>query len=394
MDNNIKDHKNFKILSIDTSCDETSASVTDGLKVLSNIQPSQMKIHSEFGGVVPTLAKLEHKKKIHKVVDRALKQSGINIEEVDAVAVTYGPGLAMALEIGINKAKELALEYSKPLVIINHMEGHLLSGFAQRNTVDPKSLLSKNNIKFPVLGILISGGHSEFILVKNFCEYEKIGETLDDSCGECFDKCARIMGLGYPGGPVISDFAKRNRKNISIEFFKKNNGYYAKIQSVNKNIQLPELVLPVPMANSNDLNLSFSGLKTAFGDLYKKLNERDLVNKDVIMALCNLVEAVAYEQILLKIQKILVTNEIQELWLGGGVVASARFKSLIRNIGRKHNLKLRVPFSKRLTTDNAAMIGVVANFRLNKFGLSNAEEGIFSYSKDFDLIDRDPSLSL
>lgn len=399
MDNGFK---NYKILSIDTSCDETSTSVTDGLKVLSNIQPSQMKIHSEFGGVVPSLAKLEHKKKIDKVIARALKQSDLDLKTIEAVSVTVGPGLAIALEVGINKAKEIAKHVGKPLVAVNHMEGHLLSGFAQRNwmnknlidNVGAKNLLPSFDIKFPNLGILISGGHSEFILVKDFCEYEKIGETLDDSCGECFDKCARIMGIGYPGGPVISDFAKRNRKNIKIEFFRKNTSLYARVLSINKQIILPELVLPVPMSNSGDFNLSFSGLKTAFSDLYKKIGEKQKINKGIILSLSNLVEAVAYKQIEIKVQKILEKYNINELWLGGGVVASAKFRSTMRAISRQNNLELRFPFSKRLTTDNAAMIGVAANFRLNKFGFDSIKHGVYINSKDFDLIDRDPSLSL
>lgn len=394
--------KSYKILSIDTSCDETSASVTNGLKILSNIQPSQMKIHSEFGGVVPSLAKLEHKKKIHKVVDRALKQSGTDITQLDAIAVTYGPGLAIALEIGINKAKEIANQITKPLITINHMEGHLLSSFGQRNAInnhlkdntESKDLLHSYDIKFPNLGILVSGGHSEFILVKDFCEYEKIGETLDDSCGECFDKCARIMGIGYPGGPVISDFAKRNRKNIKIEFFRKNTSLYARVLSINRQTILPEMVLPVPMSNSGDFNLSFSGLKTAFSDLYKKISEKQKINKEIVMSLSNLIEAVAYKQICMKIEKILENYSINEIWLGGGVVASSKFRSTVRAMSRQHNLTLRFPFSKRLTTDNAAMIGIAANFRLNKFGFDGIKHGIYVNSKDFDLIDRDPSLSL
>ena len=391
-------------LAIDTSCDETSASVVRSLTALSNIMPSQMEFHKKFGGVVPSLAKLAHQDRIDNVVNQALKKAGVKIEDLDVIAVTYGPGLAMALEIGVNKAKELALKYKKPLIAINHMEGHLLSSFVQNNSVKK---LETYNLKlitsFPALGVLVSGGHTELILVKDFGVYEKIGETLDDSCGEAYDKCGRILGLGYPAGPTISKFSKEHRDNVEITIFKRNLSTIVNV----KNKQTGNIYqLPIAMANSGDLNFSYSGLKTAFkqlveGMVNKKLTHQDEVagvenslSKDQILDLCVLIEAAALGQLTLKVQKAVKEYSPKEIWLGGGVVASARLRDLIRSICKEYNIKLRFPYSNKLTGDNAVMIGVAANIKLASLPLvsHSPENGIFL--KDFQSIDREPSLSL
>lgn len=395
--------KEFLTLAIDTSCDETSASVVRGLTTLSNVMPSQMEFHKKFGGVVPSLAKLAHQDRIDNVIQEALTKANVKIEDVDAIAVTYGPGLAIALEIGVNKAKELAQKYKKPLVAINHMEGHLLSSFAQRNSkTENQATNHKPQAAFPALGVLVSGGHTELILVKSFGEYTKIGETLDDSCGEAYDKCGRILGLGYPAGPTISKFAKEHRKNIEINIFRKNLSTIVSITNKNTGSSYQ---LPLAMANSGDLNFSYSGLKTAFKQLVesmvnKKLSHQDEVSgvkefltKDQVLDLCVLIESAALGQLLVKIEKAIKEYSPKEIWLGGGVVASARLRELVRDVSKKNNIKLKFPYSNKLTGDNAVMIAVASNIKLISYKEIKhiPQDGI--YLKDFSKLDRDPSLS-
>ncbi len=387
------------ILSIDTSCDETSVAILKGTTVLSNLLPSQAAMHRKWGGVVPSLAKLAHQERIDGVVERALKLSGLKIEDIDIFAVTYGPGLAIALEVGIKKAKELSIKYKKPLVVINHMEGHLYSAFAQKKT-DTK--VKDQIFNYPSLGALISGGHSEFILVKEFGNYELLGQTLDDACGEAYDKCGRILGLGYPAGPAITKFAKEHRDNVSIEFKNDNHSFVAELTNLSsKNVY----ALPIPMANTSDFNLSYSGLKSAFSRL---VSEHELT-KEFVLDMCVLFEAVAIKQITMKMKKILKEHEVSEIWLGGGVVASPRLRSEVRKTFKEYVAKakgnmvnkghrsvkavVRYPYSKKLTGDNAAMIGVVASLKVKKYGVGhNPMVGI--YTKGFELIDREPSLTL
>lgn len=394
------------VLAIDTSCDETSASAVEGLTVLSNVMPSQMEYHKKYGGVVPSLAKLAHQERIDNVVTEALKRAGKSIDQIDAIAVTYGPGLAIALEIGVKKAKELAQKHNKPLIAINHMEGHMLSGFVQRNIKSSKSHLNTNlsSVVFPALAVLVSGNHTELIKVTNFGEYEKIGETLDDSCGEAYDKCGRILGFGYPAGPIISKLSKEHRKILDINIFKQNQSTLIKVKNINsKN----EYTLPIAMASSGDLNLSYSGLKTAFKQLVesltsKKLSHEDEVNgvsnflsKDQILDLTVLIEAAALTQLTIKVEKALKENDFKEIWLGGGVIASARLRYLIRKLASNYSIPVRTPFSTKVTGDNAAMIAVAATIKISRMNnefVHNPSEGI--YLKDFDLLDRDPSLSL
>jgi N6-L-threonylcarbamoyladenine synthase len=368
------------ILGIDTSCDETSVSVLQGSKVLVNLLPSQMEYHREFGGVVPSLARLAHEKRIDNVVNKALMKAGNSITDVDAIAVTYGPGLAIALEVGINKAKYLAEEYSKPLVVVNHMEGHLLSSLVRRNTENEVAL----SIEFPIIGFLISGGHTELVLMSNFGEYKKIGETLDDSCGEAYDKCGRMLGLGYPAGPIISRFSKENRENMSKRVFKKDKSLI--VELTNKGSS-KVYTLPVPMANSGDLNFSFSGLKTAFSQLVSLFGEN--LEKQEILDLCVTFESAAIEQLTLKLKLAIEEYKPREIWLGGGVVASAFLRSEVRKSVK--GIRVRYPFSSKLTGDNAAMIALVANYRISRLGINhNPQEGIFL--KDYHLIDREPTL--
>lgn len=361
------------VLGIDTSCDETSASVIKGSTILSNVMPSQIEFHSRYGGVVPSLAKLAHQQRIDGVVDLAIRRSGIGKKDIDLIAVTVGPGLAIALEVGIKKAKELSKELKKPVIGVNHMEGHLFSGF-----LEPKTSFQTNfDFKFPSLGVLCSGGHSEFVSVSGVGEYKKIGETLDDACGECFDKCARIIGLGYPGGKVLSKFADINRINVEIKFLNKNNSKYVLL----KNRLGREYLLPIPMATSGDFNLSFSGLKTAFASLVQSLG---VLTREDIYDLCVVFETSAIQQIIFKLDLILQKYSFKEMWLGGGVFANNYLNSEVRKIAKKYSMAIKKPYKKSLTGDNAAMIAFA--------GLVN--HSILQKTHNLDQIDRIPSLEI
>lgn len=197
----------MKILAIDTSADDTSAAVVNGRKVLSHVEYSQIQLHSKWGGIYPSIAKRAHAERIDSVVERAFMRSGLEWKDLDGIGVTYGPGLAIALEVGLNKAKELSKQYKKPLIAVNHMEGHLYSSFVQNSKGNPK-----HDFKFPYLGLLVSGGHTELVILKDHLTYEVIGETLDDAAGEALDKAARMLGFGYPGGP---DYRTSCRKGTS-----------------------------------------------------------------------------------------------------------------------------------------------------------------------------------
>jgi len=224
------------ILAIDTSCDETAVAISQDRRIVSNVIASQINIHKKWGGVVPHLAKRAHQDKIDHVLKQALQRAKTKPQQLQAIAVTFGPGLAPALEIGILKAKDLTKKHQKPLIAINHMEAHLLSSFALNSKNNgPLKSYSKNH--FPILGLLVSGGHTQLVLVKSIGNYQLLGETLDDAAGEALDKLAKMLKLGYPGGPIIEIMAKKGKPD--------------------------KIPLPVPMQHSKDLNFSFSGLKTA-----------------------------------------------------------------------------------------------------------------------------------
>jgi N6-L-threonylcarbamoyladenine synthase len=350
------------ILAIDTSCDETSVAVLSNSKVLSSINPSQSKLHSKYGGVVPSLAKLEHQKIIDSVIDLALNRAKVTMNQIDIIAVTIGPGLAIALEVGIIKAKSLSQQYNKKIIGINHMAGHLFSGLIGIEKIDTA---------FPSLGVLVSGGHTEILLLKSNNHICKIGETLDDACGECFDKCGRMMGFGYPAGKIISKIANEARKNYKLDTIKTNQSNYV-VYADDKNIKLP-----VPMSTGTSLDMSFSGLKTAFGQLVTSLSDYKL-NIDL---LCLLLESAAYEQIIQKVAFAINTYRPKSIFTGGGVLNSNRFRSLIGKLATQNNITYYLP-EKRYSVDNAAMIGLCAYL---------IQSGIINH--DLLPIDRNPNLS-
>lgn len=410
--------KELLILAIDTSCDETSVAIVEGLTVLANVLPSQMKYHRKYGGVVPSLAKFAHEERIDNVISEALKKSGKTIDEIDLVAVTVGPGLAIALEVGINKAKELAKRYKKPLMTINHMEGHLYSVLAKAkpSKINNSKLKIENfnsqlsTVKFPLLGFLISGGHTELILVKDFLEYEKTGETLDDSCGEAYDKCGRMLGLGYPAGPVITEFAKQHRKNTKITMIRDSMRDYIKVTNKKSGA---EYDLPLAMSRSGDLNMSYSGLKTAVKYLITELSGNEVtlkdelaqdikgLSKEQILDLCVTFEAAAITQLKIKLEAAIKEHVPNEIWIGGGVVASAKLRSELRNLAKRYSVSLKYPYSEKLTGDNAAMIAVAAAVRIYKLGgiekLTAQGSKLKAYGLwlgNYEEIDRNPNLDL
>ncbi|MDP3093177.1 MAG: tRNA (adenosine(37)-N6)-threonylcarbamoyltransferase complex transferase subunit TsaD [bacterium] len=368
--------KSFTILAIDTSCDDTCVAVTSNDRVLSNVIASQVEFHKPYGGVYPSLAKRKHQEFIEPTINEALRRAGLRWLEIDALAVTVGPGLAPALEVGIAKIKELAKQYRKSIIAVNHMEGHLLSSFAlpnfsrknsggQAKNLKRKRLLSIVRPKFPILGLLVSGGHTQLVLMKGFGKYRLLGETLDDAAGEAFDKVAKMLGLGYPGGPIISELAKTGR---------------------------PIYDLPVPMAGSGDLNFSFSGLKTACLYKLQKLGltgdrpafaPRATAGKQFYCDFAVSFEKTVVEALIIKLEKAIEQYRPKQVVLGGGVINNLPLRKAARKAAGEYGLKVFQPYHKNLFTDNAAMIGVCAFFQ--------AKRGDFA--KDIDSLDRQPNLN-
>lgn len=322
------------ILAIDTSADDTSCAIVNGRKVLSHIEYSQILIHKQWGGIVPSIAKRAHEERIDMVIEDTVRKARIKLDDIDYFAVTYGPGLAIALEVGIRNIKELSTKYNKKIIPVNHMEGHIYSCFVQNSQGNPF-----NDFKFPYISLLVSGGHTELVLFKNHIEYEVLGETTDDAAGEALDKAAKLLGLGYPGGPVIERLAA-DVKNIDTFKF------------------------PRPMMKSKDLQFSFSGLKTAFYYYLKTMSEEEKI-ENLKLLVSSFQEAVL-ESLLKKTEFAMKQTGINRLTVGGGVSANMRLRKILRALVKKHNGSVMFPPEKYLTGDNAAMIGVAASFKTNK----------------------------
>lgn len=325
----------MSILAIDTSCDETAAAVTDGLRVLANVIYSQVAIHTSWGGVVPSLAKRAHEERITEVVQLAMQRARHFHNPIKAVAVTQGPGLAIALEVGILKAKQLSESLKIPLIAVNHLEGHLYSAFTQNSKGNPQS-----NFRFPYLSLIISGGHTEFVLWKNHLEYEIIGETLDDAAGEALDKAGKLLGLGYPAGSVIERLSKEAGNTDTFQF-------------------------PRPMIHSGNLNFSFSGLKTAFFYHLQKMSEQEKMKH--IRLLASAFQEAVFDTICSKVEQAIDKTNIHRLVVGGGVAANSYLRGRLRAIIRRYEGgEVLFPTYPYLNGDNAAMIGVAASFYFEK----------------------------
>lgn len=318
----------MNILAIDTSCDETAVAVTNERRILSNVIYSQVLLHKKWGGVVPSLAKRAHEERIDSVVALAIKKARLTWNDIGAIAVTQGPGLAIALGVGISKANELALMHHKPLLGINHLEGHLYSVFAQNSKGNPK-----RKIVFPLLGMIISGGHTEFVLWSGHLQYKLLGATLDDASGEALDKAGKLLGLGYPAGAVIERLAET-------------------VQHADK------YAFPRPMIHSKDLNFSFSGLKTSFYYFLKKISEEEKNNNIAFLA-SSFQEAV-FDTILSKAQRAIEQTGVTNLAIGGGVSANVYLRKRFRALTKTYGGTVYFPSMKLLTGDNAAMIGIAA----------------------------------
>ena len=338
----------MKILAIETSCDETALAIVEvkkqgtktQFKILGNEISSQVALHREFGGVFPALAKREHIKNLPTVFETVLKQAKIKIEnikkEIDVIAVTTGPGLEPALWTGIVFAKELNQKYKIPIVPVNHMEGHIFSIFPKKGKTFTVDL---NKKLFPMLSLLVSGGHTELVLVKENMKYKKIGGTRDDASGEAFDKVARMLSLPYPGGPEISKLAEKERENNDIS-----------------SIQLPR-----PMLHSKDYDFSFSGLKTAVLYMIRDIGKLDDKIKSKIAREFEdaVVEVLTYKTI-----KAIKEYKIKTLIVGGGVSANKYLQEMMQKKIKENKLKTKVHFpSSQLTGDNALMIAIAGYFQ-------------------------------
>lgn len=320
----------INVLGIESSCDETSAAVISNTKILSNIIANQ-DVHQKYGGVVPELASRAHLKNIIPVVDRAIAEANIEKKDLDAIAYTRGPGLLGSLLVGSSFGKSLSLSLNIPLIEVNHMQAHLLAHFIDDNT--------ENKTNFPFLGVNISGGHTQIVLCKGYFKMEIIGETLDDSIGEAYDKCGKMIGLSYPAGPKIDQFA---RKGNPTKF----------------KFSIPEV---------SGLNFSFSGLKTNFKRFIEnKSSNNKLFIKEERDNLCSSLQETITKILIEKIIQASKNTGIKNIVFGGGVSANSRIReSASREL---KNFKLFFP-KIEYTTDNAAMIAIVGylKYREKKF---------------------------
>ncbi len=382
----------MKILAIETSCDDTCAAVLDNDRVLSNVISSQTDLHAKWGGVVPDIAKRAHESRINAVIAEALlrskflisnfqflknKEEKINkiieegMKEIDVIGVTQGPGLAIALGIGVNKAKELAKKYNKKLVAVNHIEGHIWANFLKNKKGKPE-----RNLELPALALTVSGGHTKLILINQNQQvpsykfqvtnqkqnsgqkliYTVVGETLDDAAGEALDKAAKMLGLGYPGGPIIERLARDGKTNF--------------------------LELPHPLADKKILDYSFSGLKTSF---YYKV--KDWPKEKIYQNLNDLAatfQNAVFETLLRKYKLAIAKYQPKLLLASGGVLANSELRKRLRKLSKEVGLPIFMPSHKNLNTDNAAMTGRVT------YNKAILEE----YVDDVDSLDRDPRLHI
>ncbi len=391
----------MRILGVETSCDETAASVIAGARgnvsVLSNVVSSQIEIHKKYGGVVPEVAAREHVLDILPVVNEALDKAGIKIKkspnpavrerrgqppfskggniEIDAIAVTVGPGLVTSLIAGIETAKVLSYAWNVPVIAVNHIEGHIYANFISVNSKfkttsskqiqNPKSKIQ--NIQFPALILTVSGGHTMLVLMRGHGKYKIIGETRDDAAGEAFDKAAAMLGIGYPGGPVISAYADKfqiqnNKSQINSKLppmLKLRRT--SKIQSASWRTKL--ITLPRPMINSKDYDFSFSGLKTA---LFYEL-KKDKNYKKRIPEYCHEFQQAVIDVLIKKTLKAAKEYKVKTIMLAGGVSANKELRKQMAKIVKFQiqNSKFKI-LDLRYTTDNAAMIAAAGYFKASR----------------------------
>jgi len=318
------------VLGIETSCDETSVSIVeDGTKLVVNEVFTQ-KVHEKYGGVVPEVASRNHIIKIFEVLNSAFKKSNLKLSDIDLVAVTQGPGLLGALLVGLNTAKTLSYILNVPLIPVNHIEAHLFA-----------NILTHDKIKLPFLGIIVSGGHTTLVEVDDYHKYKLVGETLDDAIGESFDKVSKMMGLGYPGGPIIDKLAKKGNPDMYN--------------------------FPRPVIKNNFYDFSFSGLKSAVRRFLKEKNSYD--KADVAASF----QKAAVESVTMRIKKYIKEKRKVPLVMAGGVAANSFLRFKIKEISTENNIDYYYPPLK-LCTDNGAMIASLGYFLFKKNGPLKQED--------------------
>ncbi len=322
---------NIYILAIETSCDDTSCAVLNGDRLISQITATQ-KIHEQYGGVVPELASRDHQKNILPVVDLALKKAGILLSDLSAIAITRGPGLMGSLLVGLSFAKSLSIALQIPLIEVNHMQAHVLAHFIKDNENKPSP-------PFPFICLTLSGGHTQLIKVNSYFDFDLIGETIDDAIGEAFDKAAKILGLSYPGGPIIDTLAKKGNK-IRFKFSNsKISGY----------------------------NYSFSGIKTSF--LYFIQNEskkNTLFIKENIEDICASYQSHLITTVLLNAKRLLLETGIKHFAIAGGVSSNSELRQQVGLLNDELDIKTYI-LNNEYCTDNAAMIGITSYYKyINK----------------------------
>lgn len=395
----------IKILAIETSCDESAAAIVSldpsgNAFVLSSVISSQVELHAEWGGVVPNLAAREHLKNLPLVVEKSLKESRAKISDITALAVTNGPGLIPALLIGTEFAKTLAYRWDKPLLGIHHIEGHICANFIGSvsggqfpvSVKNPSASIQNSQLKtensfpgFPALCLVVSGGHTQLVLMREHFQYEIIGQTLDDAAGEAFDKVARILDIGYPGGPAVAARAA-NFQNPNVKCQIKSRRQY------DENDDRPqtaddksffakkyEVSLPRPMLNKKNFDFSFSGLKTAV--LYETKKHPELLKEErYVNEICHEFQQAAIDVLVAKTIKAAAKYKPQTIMLAGGVSANMELRQQLGAAIKKNlpGVLYRIP-DLALTGDNAAMIGAAAVLRWQKMNISQKEKASNSW---------------
>lgn len=331
----------MKVLAVESSCDETSVAVIeDGRKVFSNVIASQIDTHKKFGGVVPEIASRQHVEAINTVLKEGLDEAGVSLKDIDIIAATKGPGLIGALLVGLSAGKTLALATDKPFVGVNHIVGHVCANYISFKDLEP-----------PFIGLIISGGHTYLIEVKDYVDFTLHGRTVDDAVGEAFDKVARSMGIGYPGGPIVDKLAKEGKETIDF---------------------------PRVMIKEDNYNFSFSGLKTA---VLNYLNSTKLRGEEIIIEdVCKSFQEAVVDVLLEKSFRLAREKNMDKIVLCGGVSANSRIREAFEEKGNEENVKIFYPELK-LCTDNAAMIASAAYYeyisgKVDKENFANPNLGL------------------
>lgn len=321
--------KDIYILGIESSCDETSVSIVkNGHEEIATVILSQIDIHKNFGGVVPEIASRNHVKNITMVLEECLEKANMRMEDIDAIAVTYGPGLVGSLLVGLEAAKTLSFVYNKPLIPVHHIAGHIYAN----NLVEP--------LQFPLIALVISGGHTELVLMRDHLEFEKLGSTLDDAVGECYDKVARVMGIAYPGGPLVDKLAHEGKDSYK---------------------------LPIPL-DDGSYNFSFSGLKSAVINLVH--NEQQRGNEIRKADLATSFQNVVVETLTKKTMQALKDYHVNRLIVAGGVAANQGIRTRLLELCEQNHVSVSFP-NMKYCTDNAAMIAAVGYYLFRAGKTSN-----------------------